>query len=146
MGWRICLSELIFAITNSSIERKSTFAISFYIKTVFITCQRLNVEMLIGSELLSLDQQLWYSLNCSFQSFVRRVWDSCDIIFAWVGVYAKIRCSGKMLLSLAIVLCFSLGLLACSVLITDFRADVSYTNCIPQFENITWSHASFIIF
>lgn len=67
-------------------------------------------------------------------------------MFAWVGVYAKISHSGKILLGLTIALCFSLGLLAHSILITDFRADVSYISCILQFENIALSHASFIIF
>lgn len=67
-------------------------------------------------------------------------------MFAWVGVYAKISHSGEMLLGLAIALSFSLGLLARSILITDFRADVSYISCILQFENIALSHTSFIIF
>lgn len=67
-------------------------------------------------------------------------------MLAWVGVYAKISRSGKMLLSLAIALCFSLDLLAHSILITDFRADVSDINCILQFENIALSHANYVIF
>lgn len=67
-------------------------------------------------------------------------------MLAWVGVYAKISHSGKMLSGLATALCFSLGLLARSILITDFRADVSYINRILQCENIALSHASYIIF
>lgn len=88
---------------------------------------------------------LWYSLNWSFHSFVGWVWASYDVMFAWVGVYAKISHSGRMLLGLAVALYFSLGLLAWSILITDFRPDVSYINCILQFENIALSHASYFL-
>lgn len=82
-----------------------------------------------------IDDRLRYSLNFSFCSFIRRVLASCGVMLPWLGVYAKISHSGKMLLGLAIAACFSLGLLAFGIPITNFRADVSYINCTP-----VWKH------